>query len=58
MYHPAAALHQPDLKKDILSDFSRLYQLLNQPAEVKPARETPEPLQKNAENPPEQLSLF
>lgn len=58
MYHPAAALHQPDLKKDILSDFSRLYQLLNQPVEVKPARETPEPLQKNAENPPEQLSLF
>ncbi len=49
MYHPAAALHQPSLRKTIQADFARLPELIG--------REGP-PMR--AEEPPdmEQLSLF
>ncbi len=49
MYHPAAALHQPSLRKTIQADFARLPELIGR--EGPPVR---------AEEPPdmEQLSLF
>jgi DNA polymerase len=49
MYHPAAALHQPSLRKTIHADFAKLPELMGR--EGRPVR---------AENPPdmEQLSLF
>ncbi len=49
MYHPAAALHQPSLRKTIQADFARLPELIGR--EGRPVR---------AEEPPdaEQLSLF
>ena len=49
MYHPAAALHQPSLRKTIQADFARLPDLIGR--EGRPVR---------AEDPPdmEQLSLF
>jgi len=57
MYHPAAALHQPDLKKTLMEDFSRLKQFLQEPE--KPAIPTPTvPPAPKKEAPPEQLSLF
>ena len=55
MYHPAAALHQPDLKKTLLEDFGRLKQFLQQ-AETPPTPAAPPETHK--ETPPEQLSLF
>ena len=55
MYHPAAALHQPDLKKTLLEDFGRLKQFLQQ-AETPPAPAASPETHKEA--PPEQLSLF
>ena len=53
MYHPAAALHQPDLKKTLMEDFARIKQLLRQ-TETPPAA-PPDP---KKETGPEQLSLF
>ena len=49
MYHPAAALHQPSLRKTIQADFAKLPELIGR--EGRPIR---------AEDPPdmEQLSLF
>ena len=49
MYHPAAALHQPSLRKTIQADFAKLPELIGR--EGRPVR---------AEDPPdmEQLSLF
>ena len=49
MYHPAAALHQPSLRKTIQADFAKLPELIGR--EGRPVR---------AEEPPdvEQLSLF
>ncbi|MFQ5922602.1 MAG: uracil-DNA glycosylase family protein [Anaerolineales bacterium] len=49
MYHPAAALHQPSLRKTIQADFGKLPELIGR--EGRPVR---------AEDPPnmEQLSLF
>ncbi|MFZ3070981.1 MAG: uracil-DNA glycosylase [Anaerolineaceae bacterium] len=58
MYHPAAALHQPDLRQPLLDDFARLRKLLNQPSEVQSLQTAPEPPKVNEEKPPEQLSLF
>ena len=55
MYHPAAALHQPDLKKTLLEDFGRLKQFLQQ-AETPPTPAASPETHKEA--PPEQLSLF
>lgn len=50
MYHPAAALHQPSLRREIETDFANLPGLIQK---AKPAEPT-EPVAK----PPEQLSLF
>ena len=58
MYHPAAALHQPDLMKTIMADFSKLPQLLDvarkELAKSAPAAATVE----EASAEPKQLSLF
>jgi DNA polymerase len=64
MYHPAAALHQPSLKPQIIADFKTLPQALEQmkkdqksiPAAESP-KEDPIPPAEN-EPPAEQLSLF
>ncbi len=51
MYHPAAALHQPSLRREVESDFARLPELL--------ARAAPKlPVQGEAPAAPKQLSLF
>lgn len=50
MYHPAAALHQPSLRRAVEEDFARLSEILKH-AEKLPAAEKP------PEN-PQQLSLF
>jgi uracil-DNA glycosylase family 4 len=51
MYHPAAALHQPSLRRDVESDFARLPALIQRAAPEQPSpSETAEP--------PQQLSLF
>lgn len=52
MYHPAAALHQPSLKKVLQEDFSKIPQILKEMANLQ--EEKPE---KKAE-PPQQLSMF
>ena len=50
MYHPAAALHQPSLRREIEADFARLPELIQRTAP--PASEAePKP-------PPQQLNLF
>ena len=50
MYHPAAALHQPSLRREIEADFARLPGLIQRAAP--PASEAePKP-------PPQQLNLF
>ena len=51
MYHPAAALHQPSLKRTLEQDMLKIPKLL----EVASEMETPE---KPQEEPPTQLSLF
>jgi len=58
MYHPAAALHQPDLKDAVIKDFMRLKQILAKPPESYPIQNQPEPILAKKEEPPEQLSLF
>jgi uracil-DNA glycosylase family 4 len=52
MYHPAAALHQPSLRRTVEEDFARLPDVL---AQVVPNNETIEPPQAPG---PEQLNLF
>ncbi len=52
MYHPAAALHQPTLKRTLLDDMQKLPKLLAE-AEAVPEDKPPAPPEK-----PEQLSLF
>jgi uracil-DNA glycosylase len=52
MYHPAAALHQPSLKRTIEQDALKIPKLLA--AAVRPVEAKPEP----APEPPSQLSLF
>ena len=49
MYHPAAALHQPTLRRVIEEDFGRIPELISKAEQVPPE----EPVEK-----PEQLSLF
>jgi uracil-DNA glycosylase family 4 len=51
MYHPAAALHQPSLRRDIEADFANL------PALIERAAPEPPDESETAE-PPQQLSLF
>jgi uracil-DNA glycosylase len=65
MFHPAAALHQPSLKPQIIEDFKKLPALLEQTKKgktplpvVEKSKEEPKlPVQKE-EPPAEQLSLF
>ena len=52
MYHPAAALHQPSLKKVLQEDFGKIPQILKEMANLQ--EEKPE---QKAE-PPQQLSMF
>ena len=51
MYHPAAALHQPSLRREIEADFANLPALIRRAAPAAPA--DPE-----TAKPPEHLSLF
>ena len=60
MYHPAAALHQPSLRQEVVDDFLRLPQFL---AEARQIGDSPgEPADQQTENTkpdqPQQLSLF
>jgi DNA polymerase len=52
MYHPAAALHQPSLKRVLEEDFKRIPQILKDMANLQE-----EPEEKKAP-PPQQLSMF
>jgi uracil-DNA glycosylase family 4 len=53
MYHPAAALHQPSLRRDVEADFANL------PALIRRAAPEPEPpADSETAKPPQQLSLF
>lgn len=52
MYHPAAALHQPSLKRVLEEDFKRVPQILKEMASLK------EEAEEKKEPPPQQLSMF
>lgn len=52
MYHPAAALHQPSLKKVLEEDFKRVPQILKEMANLK------EEAAEKQEPPPKQLNMF
>ncbi len=52
MYHPAAALHQPSLKRVLEEDFKRVPQILKEMANLK------EEAEEKKEPPPQQLSMF
>ena len=52
MYHPAAALHQPSLKRVLEEDFKRVPQILKEMASLQE-----EPEEKKAP-PPQQMSMF
>ena len=54
MYHPAAALHQPSLRRIVEADFAQLPELIRQAAEI-PESELEAPPEKQQ---PKQLSLF
>jgi DNA polymerase len=43
MYHPAAALHQPSLRRSIEEDFQKLPQILASLREVPETQETTKP---------------
>ncbi len=51
LYHPAAALHKPPLKSDLIADFEKLSAYLREMSEV-------EPPEQEREQAPEQLGLF
>lgn len=57
MFHPAAALHQPQLKSTILADFAKLPQLLDV-ARKELAKSAPVAQSEEAQEEPKQLSLF
>jgi DNA polymerase len=52
MYHPAAALHQPSLKRVLQDDFNRIPAILKDMAKVQEQAEEKKP------EPPQQLSMF
>jgi DNA polymerase len=56
MFHPAAALHQPQLKATILADFAKLPQLLDV-ARRELAKSAPAKVEEPKED-AKQLSLF
>lgn len=57
MYHPAAALHQPSLKQEVIDDFKKLPQFLEQ---AKQQQESTDESSEDDTTPPQaqQLSLF
>ena len=55
MYHPAAALHQPTLRKTLLEDMAKLPAILARLEAEEPERQAPAP---PPPEPPKQLSLF
>ena len=57
MYHPAAALHQPKYKPQLLADFARLPKLLEQ-ARAERSREAPANEDESPDEDPKQLTLF
>jgi len=57
MYHPAAALHQPKFKPEILADFAKLPGLLEQ-ARAALAKAAPVQTAEELQEEPKQLSLF
>jgi uracil-DNA glycosylase family 4 len=57
MFHPAAALHQPQLKTTILADFAKLPQLL-EVARRELAKSAPVEMVEASKEEPKQLSLF
>lgn len=57
MFHPAAALHQPQLKTTILADFAKLPQLLDV-ARRELAKSAPAAVKEEPKEEPKQLSLF
>ena len=61
MFHPAAALHQPALKNDIINDFKRLPEAISEAQKKKkPLIEIKQEIEKSTatDEPAEQLSLF
>ena len=52
MYHPAAALHQPSLKKVLQDDFAKIPQIIKDMAHLQEEQEQKKP------EPPQQLSMF
>lgn len=62
MYHPAAALHQPLLKNDIIADFKALPTAIEQAQQKKKtsimAESEPEKVETDHTEPVEQLKLF
>ncbi len=54
MYHPAAALHQPSLKRVLEEDFKRIPEIIKDAAKLREEGKTEEP----KKPPTEQLSLF
>jgi len=53
MYHPAAALHQPSLRRTLEEDFKKIPQILKELANLKE-----EVVEEKKDKPPEQLSMF
>jgi uracil-DNA glycosylase len=52
MYHPAAALHQPSLRRVLEEDFASIPKILKDLAQLHEAKEEPKAL------PPQQMSMF
>lgn len=57
MFHPAAALHNVNIKPQILADFARLPQLL-EVARKELAKSTPTAVKEGPKEEPKQLSMF
>ena len=58
MFHPAAALHQPQLKETILADFAKLPQLLEVARKELARSAPPAVLEEEPKEEPKQLNLF
>lgn len=61
MFHPAAALHKPELRQAVVDDFKKLPQYVSEALQISPTGEAPvEDSSEKDDNPPEfqQLSLF
>lgn len=58
MYHPAAALHQPSLRQEVVDDFQRLPQWLEQARHSRQSNSSEENGGSEAPSEPQQLSLF